>query len=229
MPKSKYSAGLEGMRFNRTTVRVFLFQKPSGKKSNSYYWICLCDCGTWHIVNARCLFRKHTQSCGCLNRDPSTKFTKHGHARQSGTPPEFKSWEKMRKRVNDPNNEWFHRYGGRGIRYCEGFNEFADFLKVIGPRPRNKTLDRRNNDGNYSCGTCAECTANRWPLNVRWATIDEQNSNKHNTVFLTIDGRRQALLLWAKEIGMTRHSLYEQYRKSEDAALQIVRSRLQLH
>lgn len=214
MPESKYSKGLEGTRFNRTVVRVFAFRRPSGKMY-SYYWICLCDCGTWHITNARSLFRGHCGSCGCLARDGTQKagFV-HGHAQRGKLSREFTSWQKMRGRVDDPKNEWFHLYGGRGIQYCQGFREFSHFLKVLGSRPENRTLDRINNNGHYSCGECSECIVSKWPINVRWATIDEQNGNKRNTIFLTVHGKRQPLFFWAKEIGVTRHFLYERYRKS---------------
>lgn len=207
MPKSKYSAGLEGMRFNRTTVRVFAYRRLCGK-TYVYYWICLCDCGTWHVADARSMTRRHVQSCGCLNRDGAQKgcFT-HGHTRHGTTTREYNSWKKMQGRVDNTKDEWFHLYGGRGIRYCQGFREFSHFLKILGPRPANRSVDRINNNGHYSCGECSECLANRWPVNVRWATIDEQNSNKRNNVYLELNGRRQAMFLWAKELGIDRGSL----------------------
>lgn len=207
MPKSKYSAGLEGKRFNRTVIRAFAFRRPSGN-TYSYYWICLCDCGTWHIADARSLFRGHVQSCRCFGREPEQRGSyKHGHSCRGKTSREFKSWEKMRRRIDDPDNEWYHRYGGRGIRYCQGFREFAHFLKILGPRPRLRTVDRVDNDWHYSCGECNECLINQWPMNVRWATIDEQNGNKSNSVILELDGRRQALFLWAKELGISKTTL----------------------
>lgn len=214
MPKSKYSAGLEGMRFNRTVIRTFAYRRLSGN-TYTYYWICLCDCGTWHVADARSMTRRHVQSCGCLNRDGTQKagFV-HGHTRRGKETREHNSWDKMRDRVDNPKNEWFHLYGGRGIQCCQGLREFSHFLKILGSRPENQTIDRVNNNGHYSCGECAECSVNQWPMNVRWATIDEQNGNKRNTIFLTVHGKRQPLFFWAKEIGVTRYFLYERYRKS---------------
>lgn len=176
MPKSKYSAGLEGMRFNRMVIRAFAYRRLSGN-TYTYYWICLCDCGTWHVADARSMTRQHIKSCGCLNRDAGSKPIKHGATRRGKTTREYNSWKKLKARVNDPNNEWFHRYGGRGIHYCEGFNDFRHFLKTIGPRPLGRSVDRINNNGHYSCGSCSDCIRNQWPMNVRWATPKEQAAN----------------------------------------------------
>lgn len=176
MPRSKYSAGLEGTRFGRLVLKVFAYQKPSSKKSNSYYWISLCDCGTWHVVNARSAFRGMVKSCGCLHREGPKPI--HGHASPYGQSREYVSWRKMKGRVDNPKNEWYHRYGGRGIRCCEGFRSFPHFLSTVGPRPENHTLDRVNNDGHYSCGSCEQCLTNNWPMNVRWATPKEQSANR---------------------------------------------------
>jgi len=213
MPRSKYSAGLEGMRFNRTVILSFSHRV---KETNNYryYWYCSCDCGTQHIADARSMFRGMVQSCGCLNRDPASKFVKHGHSRRGTRSREFTSWLKMKGRCYDPRNEWFHRYGGRGIQVCELFrNDFSAFLSVVGFRPPRKTIDRINNDGHYSCGSCSQCVVNRWPMNVRWATIDEQNGNKSTSTVIEFNGKRQALFLWAKEIGICQSSLRKRLRK----------------
>lgn len=86
----------------------------------------------------------------------------HGHTNTRT----HKSWLSMRERCNNPNNTRYSRYGGRGIIYCKEWDNFERFLKDMGKRPPGTSLDRIDNDGNYT------------PENCRWATAQEQNLNK---------------------------------------------------
>ena len=77
----------------------------------------------------------------------------------------------MRTRCSNPNVPEYHNYGGRGISVCREWNEsFETFLAYMGPRPSDEhSIDRINVNGNYE------------PGNVRWVTIDIQNSNKRRS------------------------------------------------
>jgi hypothetical protein len=75
----------------------------------------------------------------------------------------------MIARCENQDGEFYHLYGGRGIRVSERWrNSFETFLADMGMKPsRAFTIDRHPNpDGNYEPGNC------------RWATRDEQNRNK---------------------------------------------------
>jgi len=91
---------------------------------------------------------------------------------------EYKSWRAMLYRCTREKDVRYHRYGGRGIKVCQGWNDFGNFLNDMGPRPEGRTLDRIDNDGNYSCGHCEECLRQGWAANCRWATAKEQNNNQ---------------------------------------------------
>jgi hypothetical protein len=80
--------------------------------------------------------------------------------------PGYTSWANMRARCNNPNNNNYPYYGGRGITCCERWSTFANFLEDMGERPEGLTLERRDTNGNYE------------PTNCYWATRKEQSANR---------------------------------------------------
>lgn len=79
----------------------------------------------------------------------------------------YNSWRGMITRCTNPKANTWDGHGGRGIRVCERWLTFENFLEDMGDRPEGLTLDRKNNDGDYE------------PDNCRWATWSEQNKNKN--------------------------------------------------
>lgn len=115
---------------------------------------------------------------------------KHNHAINGKPTATYNSWCGMKQRCNNPNFTTFKNYGGRGIKLCERWNEFKNFLEDMGERPEEKTLDRINNNGNYNKENC------------KWATRKEQSSNMRSNVYLTFYGKKRTVAEWCRKVGI---------------------------
>lgn len=149
------------------------------------YVLCRCRCGS--VRSVRCDSLGQGKSGGC----PCVSIT-HGHARVAGESPTYNSWRMMRNRCLNPNDPQYQDYGGRGIGIAAAWvDSFDAFLKDMGTRPSLEyTIDRLDNDANYSPGNC------------RWATWNEQHRNKRTNHRVTINGRTQILTDWCREYGI---------------------------
>jgi hypothetical protein len=72
----------------------------------------------------------------------------------------------IKDRCLNPKNKRYYTHGGRGITVCDSWMKFENFLADVGPRPKGKTLDRKNPNSNYGKGKC------------RWATPKQQANNR---------------------------------------------------
>lgn len=108
-----------------------------------------------------------------------------------------KTWESMIRRCQNPADKDFHRYGARGIKVCERWMSYANFVADMNPRPTGKTLDRINNDGHYE------------PSNCRWATRREQDNNRRSNHRITFNGETKTIAEWARATGIKVGRLYD--------------------
>jgi len=103
-------------------------------------------------------------------------------------PSEYRTWCSMRGRCQNSKAKGFENWGGRGIKVCERWDNFENFLADMGPRPQGRySIDRINVDGNYE------------PSNCRWATPSQQQRNQRRSLFLTIDGETKHAQEWADQ------------------------------
>lgn len=107
----------------------------------------------------------------------------------SGT-KEYGIWKSMRQRCLDKNAGHFARYGGRGIKICKRWDSFAVFLKDMGACPEGYSIERKNNQGNYT------------PSNCIWTSTQRQANNRRSSRFITYNGKTQTLADWSRELDM---------------------------
>lgn len=77
----------------------------------------------------------------------------------------------MRERCLDNNCRRYKDYGGRGIKICQRWDKYENFLAEMGRKPGPEySIDRIDNNGNYE------------PKNCRWATNMQQRRNRRDAI-----------------------------------------------
>lgn len=164
MPKLK---DLTGERFGRLTV----LKRAGTNSSRKPVWECLCDCGNSKNIVSQSLLNGTTKSCGCLRKEQLSKRLRTHGMRKTRF---YDIWYAMKRRCHDENSINYIYYGGRGIKVCDRWELFENFMDdmyesyidhVREHGENQTTLDRVDPDGNYS------------PENTRWSTYTTQNRN----------------------------------------------------
>ena len=126
---------------------------------------------------------------------------KHG---MCGTPL-YRHWCAMKIRCTQPSQPGYPRYGGRGITICDAWWDFLSFHRDMGPSWRpGLSLDRIDNDGNYT------------PENCRWSTASEQMRNTKRTRMVDSPWGRIPLVEAEERSGIDRETIYSRVRAGTD-------------
>lgn len=181
-----------GKRFGRLTV-LRLSHKDRWYKRN---YVCRCDCGNETIVLGRNLTTGNTTSCGCFKKEVIEKGANLKHAMRKTRL--YSIWAGIRKRIRNERDISFENYGGRGIKVCDEWSDFANFAKwaLENGYCANLTIDRIDVNGDYA------------PDNCRWATIKQQQRNKRNNNLITYNGETKCATEWEQVLGYNKGLIY---------------------
>lgn len=199
-----------GERIGRLTIIKRADDRFDSRGRTRAYWLCECECGTIKEIRGDSLNGNHTMSCGCFHKEQASVALKEIRANQAvhGDSKEriHNIWYLMKYRCEDPTSPAYRNYGGRGVKLCDewsdgvnGYFRFKEWALNNGYN-ENLTIDRINNDGDYS------------PENCRWADTYTQGNNKRNNIEIEYDGRVQTLSQWSREIGVPMKNLYNRIR-----------------
>jgi len=147
---------ITGQTFGRLTA----VQRVGTTQHKKALWLFTCECGNTTRTTAVDVRSGHTKSCGCLDLE---RKTDHGMA----TSPEYRTWWNMIQRCTNPKAPNYQNYGGRGIKVCEEWRNFENFIADMGMRPTNKhSIERKDVNGHYGADNCI------------WADASTQIANK---------------------------------------------------
>ena len=196
---------IAGKKFGKLLVIERAADKVSLRGTHTTMWRCKCDCGNYVVVKRRSLLSGATKSCGCYNKEKSTK-----HGVFAKNPRFYNIWRGMIRRCLCKNAENYPRYGGKGITVCERWlkveNFFEDMFEsyerhcaVYGSK--ETTIDRINSKGNYE------------PSNCKWSTKTEQSNNRKSCIKITINNETKTLKQWCKELNLKYNTVYMRIKK----------------
>lgn len=143
-------------------------------RTNPVKWVCICECGTEKVIIGSSLKNGSTKSCGCLHVETNKKeFTKHGDYQSKL----YAVHRSMLSRCNNPTNEHYSLYGGRGISVSKDWESYETFKEwaINHGYNNNLSIERKDTNGNY----CPEnCT---WESKTHQARNRRKQGNKSST------------------------------------------------
>jgi len=195
--------------------RLVAIEEILGSSIESNKLKCQCECGNVTVVIKDNFLREHVKSCGCLKLEGDFQvysvIKRYNH-------PVLGKYEKslysryrtMISRCYDSKAKGYDRYGAVGIKVHDiwlngngkvsGFYCFAEWA-INNDYDSKLSLDRNNNEGEYS------------PENCRWVTYKDQARNRANNKFITINGKTKTIYEWMEFYCIAKNTYYHRISK----------------
>lgn len=110
----------------------------------------------------------------------------------------------MKARCFNKKNNRYKNYGARGISVCDSWLIFDNFLDDIGEAPHGMTIERIDNNKDYSKENCC------------WASYKEQANNKSTNRIINIKGRDYTIAQASDVFKIKYSTLWYRIRKGYD-------------
>ena len=175
---------LIGTKSGKLTVIDGPFNRE-GKQGK--FWLCQCDCGKTldHYIGSNQIIKNKSQSCGCFMVEQVKKSnTSHGLTKTNT----YISWRSMWQRCTNPLHKSYNYYKTKTP--VDRWKSFDMFLLDMGERPKGMSLERIDNNKNYS------------PENCKWATSRDQQLNRDATIVLIINGVKMSMKEACRTLGV---------------------------
>lgn len=172
----------KGVRYGKLTI-IKTYYKQTTKRKRKFA-LCKCDCGNITEVRFDCLTNNNTNSCGCMNttdREKPNSIRKHKL---------YRVYYAIKQRCYNVKDKHYNHYGERGIKMCDEWLKYENFLSwaLTHGYKKGLQLDRINCNGNYE------------PSNCRWVDSSTNNYDKRNNILVLYkDGWRTIQYISDKE------------------------------
>lgn len=200
-----------GVVYGKILTILNLGHKYSSK-NNIKYRVILGECfmcGSVREFRLDDLRSGKIKSCGCLKSKLIIKLNRtHGLSKTR----QYKCWQNMKNRCDNPKNKSYKNYGGIGVSYDSAWKSFDSFWQDMGEGYKEDLeLDRVDVYGNYSKENC------------RWVSESEQSFNQRlrSTNLSGASGVSfcKGRNMWRATIGVKRTQIELGYYSSFNSAL----------
>lgn len=195
---------MTGSVFGALTVTERERNLPDG----TAVWRCVCECGEIRVIPGNSLRAGRNKSCGCLSpKFTSERTKKHGMSLSRV----YGIWRGMIARCSDASvGKTRKLYHDKGIRVCERWMKFENFLEDMGVPEKHQSIDRKDGSKGYEQKNC------------RWADSKIQANNTSANLIITLNGVCLTASEWSDRTGIKANTIVYRIRRgwSPDRALE---------